>query len=231
MEPTADTQPLVPIRAFLHHNLFNGMVTLPRLHFEKDELVPARWYGYCRGGLRFGSTLNDWVQLQRTSELGFPRFSVRKGHVEDIGSPTGTDDVVVVEQVASLFVGVYGHVLFRARDGTASCNGPHEASKLLRVQGVAEGKEVWEESDLFLGEVVEGSKVPSLVYLCVQLSRLGAGRGKSAISVQMKEKGAKVNAKQGDGSTREKNTISTPVRGRHVKAEKVRGMVTGALTL
>ena len=43
MEPTADTQPLVPISTFLHHNLFDGMVALPRLHFEKDKLVPAGW--------------------------------------------------------------------------------------------------------------------------------------------------------------------------------------------
>ena len=79
----------------------------------------------------------------------------------------------MVEQVASLCVGVYGHVLFRPRDGTASCNSPDEGPKLLRVQGVAKGEEVWEESDLLLGEVVEGGKVPGLVDLyvrCVQIS-------------------------------------------------------------
>jgi len=75
----------------------------------------------------------------------------------------------MVEQVTSLCVCVHGHVLLRARDGTTSRHSPHERPKLLRVQGVAEDKEVWEKSDLFFGEVVEGSEVPGLINLCVSI--------------------------------------------------------------
>lgn len=75
----------------------------------------------------------------------------------------------MIEQVTSFCVCVHGHVLLRARDGTTSRHGPHERTKLLGVQGVAEDKEVWKESDLFFGEVVEGSKVPGLINLCVPI--------------------------------------------------------------
>jgi hypothetical protein len=81
MEPTADAQPLAPFWTFLHHNLFHGMVTPPGLHFEEDELVPAGGYGFGGGGLRFGCTFNDWVQLQRASVLWVPRLPVWQGHV------------------------------------------------------------------------------------------------------------------------------------------------------
>lgn len=77
MEPTADTQPLAAFRTFIHYNLFHGMMTPPRLHFEEDELVPTGWYRFCRRRLWFCGTLNNWVQLQRTSVFGLPRFPVR----------------------------------------------------------------------------------------------------------------------------------------------------------
>jgi len=160
------------------------MVTPPRLYFEEDELVPAGWYGFCGSGLWLSRPFNDWVQFQSASVLCLPRFPVWKGHVEDVGSSAGTNHVVVIEQVASRFVSVYGHVLFRARDWTASCDSPYEGSELLRVQSVAKGEEVWEEEDLFLGEVVEGSKVPGLVDLRTRGVRISSRGGKSAISVQ-----------------------------------------------
>ena len=71
----------------------------------------------------------------------------------------------MIKQVASLGVGVHRHVLFRTGDWTASCNLTQEGPKVFRVQGIAEGKKVWEESDLFLGEVIEGSKITGLVDL------------------------------------------------------------------
>ena len=71
----------------------------------------------------------------------------------------------MVQQVAPLCVGVHGHVSFRAGNRATSCNLAQEGTEPVRVQGVAEGKEVWEESDLFLGEVIERSKVSGLVDL------------------------------------------------------------------
>ena len=97
MEPTADAQPLISICAFLHHNFFDGMVTPARLYFKEDELVPAGWYGFCGSRLWFGRSFNHWVQLQRASVLCLPRFPVWKGHIEDVGSSTGANYVVVVE--------------------------------------------------------------------------------------------------------------------------------------
>lgn len=71
----------------------------------------------------------------------------------------------MIEEVASLGVSVDGHVLFRARDGTASCDLSQKVPERFRVERVAEGKEAGEEDDLFIGEVVEGSEVSGLVDL------------------------------------------------------------------
>lgn len=165
MEPTTDTQPLAPFRALVHNDLFHGVVTPSRLDFKEDKLVPAGWHGpgWCR--LRLSRTLDNRVQLEGASILGLPRFTIRQGHVQDVGNPAGANDVVVIEQITPLLVGVHGHVLFRARDGPASGHGTHKGPKLIRIQGVAKGKEVREESDLIFGEVIEGSKIPGLVDL------------------------------------------------------------------
>ena len=166
MEPTADTQPLAPFRAFVHHDLFHRVVTPSRLHLKEDELVPTRRYGLGWHRLRLSRTLDNRVQLQGASVLGLPRLTIRQGHVQNVGNSAGANDVVVIEQVTSLLVSVHGHVLFRAREGPASGHGPHKGSKPVGIQGIAKGKEAWEERDLVLGEVVERSKVSGLVDLC-----------------------------------------------------------------
>ena len=165
MEPAADAQPFVPFQTFVHHDFFHRMVTPPGLHLEKDELVPAGRDGFTRDGLRFSCTLDDGVHLQSAAVLWFPRFAVWQGHVQDIGDSTGADDVVVVEQVASLLVSVHGHVPSRAGDGAASGDLLQEVAELLGVEGVAESEEVREEGDLFVGEVAEGGEISGLVDL------------------------------------------------------------------
>lgn len=90
---------------------------------------------------------------------------MRKRHVEDVGDATGADDVVVVEEVAALLVGVDGHVLLYAGEGTAASDGAEEGAEGGGVQRVAEFEEVGEEGELFLGEVVERGEVAGLVHL------------------------------------------------------------------
>jgi hypothetical protein len=162
MKPATYAQPLKSVGTFLDHNLFHGMVTPSRLDLEEDKLIPTGWYGFGGDGLRFGCTLNHGVQLERTAIFWFPRFTVRQGHVQDIGDSTSPDDIVVIEQVASFFVRVDRHVLLRARDGTASCDLSQETPKLLGIQGVTESEKIREESDLLFGEVIEGGEVSCL---------------------------------------------------------------------
>ena len=165
MEPAAETQPLVPFGPLVHHHFFDRMVAPPRLDLEEDELVPAGRNGFTGDRLRVGCVFNDRIQLQSASIFWFPRFPVRQRHIQDEGNSTGPDDVVVIEQVAAFLVGVHGHVLLGAGDGAASCDILQEAAELVRVQGVAEGKEVGQKGDLFVCEVVEGSEISGLVDL------------------------------------------------------------------
>jgi len=72
-----------------------------------------------------------------------------EGHVEDVGEATGTNNVIVIEEMAAFRVGIDGHVLLDARERTATSDCTQEAAKLRRVEGIAEGKEVWEKGYLF----------------------------------------------------------------------------------
>jgi len=71
-----------------------------------------------------------------------------EGHVEDVGEATGANDVVVIEEMAAFGVGIDGHVLLDARERTTAGDCTQEAAKLRRVEGISEGKEVWEKGYL-----------------------------------------------------------------------------------
>jgi len=43
-----------------------------------------------------------------------------EGHVEDVGEATGTNNVIVIEEMAAFRVGIDGHVLLDARERTAT---------------------------------------------------------------------------------------------------------------
>lgn len=144
MKPPADAQPLPPILSLSHHHLFDRMKAPPGLHLEKDELVPARRDRLARARLglqpsplllRCGARL---VQLERASPLGLPRLLVREGHVEDVRDPPGADHVVVVEQVASVPVGVHGHVLLGPGERPAAGDAPHKGPEGRRVERIPE---------------------------------------------------------------------------------------------
>ena len=68
--------------------------------------------------------------------------------------------------MAAFGVGINGHVLLDAGERTTSGDCLQETTELGRVEGIAEGKEVWKEGDLFRVEVVERRKVACLVDLC-----------------------------------------------------------------
>ena len=72
-----------------------------------------------------------------------------EGHVEDVGEATGTNNVIVIEEMTAFGVGIDGHVLLDARERTATSDSTQEAAELRRVEGITEGKEVWEKGYLF----------------------------------------------------------------------------------
>jgi len=80
---------------------------------------------------------------------------VRQRHVEYVRHTSRADDVVVVEQVAALAVGVDGHVLFHARERTAASHLAQKITEFLRIKRIAELYEVWKERNLLFCEVRE----------------------------------------------------------------------------
>jgi hypothetical protein len=80
---------------------------------------------------------------------------VRQRHVQYVRHAPRADDVVVVEQVAALEVGVDGHVLFHAREWTAASHLAQNITEFLRIKCIAELNEAWKERDLFFCEVRE----------------------------------------------------------------------------
>lgn len=169
MEPTADAQTLPPVLALADDDLLHRVKAAAGLHLEKDKLVPRRRDALGRDGLRLEHArlraLPDGVQLERAAPLALPEPVVRQRQVEDVRDAARADDVVVVEQVAALAVGVDGHVLLRAREGAAARDGAQEIAELGRVEGIAELHEVREERDLLFCEIGKRCQIARLVDL------------------------------------------------------------------
>jgi hypothetical protein len=133
VEPAADAQTLPPVLALTNNDLLHRMKTPSRLHLEKHKLIPSRWDALCRDGLGLRHAvrvLHDGVQLERAAPLPLPELVVRQGHVEDVRDASRADDIVVVEQVAALAVGVDRHVLLHARQWSAARDGAQESTEL-----------------------------------------------------------------------------------------------------
>ena len=119
MEPTTDAQTLAPALVLTtDHNLLNRVEAPSGLHLEKYELVPHRRDALRRDRLGLqhavGGALPDGVQLERTTPIPLPEAVVGQRHVEDVRHASGADDVVVIEQMAALAIGIDRHVPFHA---------------------------------------------------------------------------------------------------------------------
>ena len=158
MEPAADAQTLPSVLALADDDLLHRVEAPARLHLEKYELVPSRWDALGGDGLGLQRTvraLPDGVQLERTAPLLLPELVVWQRHVQYVRHASRANNVVVVEQVAALAVGVDGHVLFHAREWTAASHFAQEITEFLRIQRIAELDEVWKKCNLLFCEVRE----------------------------------------------------------------------------
>ncbi len=61
----------------------------------------------------------------------------------------------MVEEVATLCVGVNGHVLLDTGEGAASSDCTEKITKLCGVERITEGEEIRKEGDLVLSEVIQ----------------------------------------------------------------------------
>ena len=82
---------------------------------------------------------------------------MREGHIEDIRDTSGTDDIIVIEQMTAFCVSVDGHVLLTSRERSASRYGAYELSEFFRVEGISECEQTGKEGELRFVQVRERS--------------------------------------------------------------------------
>lgn len=165
VEPATDAQPCVAL--LVDDDFLDRMETLPGLYLKEDKLVPARWDCLDRRDFWLGNVpvLSHGIEFECPSVLCAPWFVTREGHVEDIGYSARADHVVVVEEVTATGVRIDRHVLLRARERTAPCDGSKKGTEARGVEGITEGEEAREERALVVGEVGEGGEIARLVHL------------------------------------------------------------------
>jgi hypothetical protein len=150
------------------------METPPGLDLEENELIPAGRDAFCRHWKRFQFTLviavngSHWIQFQSAAPVLLPELIMRQGHVEDVRDTAGADHVVVIEKMTALCVRVDGHVLLRAGEGTTIGDGLEKITEGTRIEGIAEGEEIWQEGYLGRREIGQGSQIARLVHLVTE---------------------------------------------------------------
>jgi hypothetical protein len=127
-----------------HHNFLYGMEALARLYLKEHKLIPAWWHllaWYCHR-LRDPTLVKlSGIQLECATPFLLPQGGVGKWHVKNVRDAPGTNDIVVVEEVAAFSVRVYGHILLSARERTTVSDRTKEGSEVRRIEGIAKSEE------------------------------------------------------------------------------------------
>jgi hypothetical protein len=110
VEPARDAEALAAVLALADDDLLDGVEGAAGLDLEEDELVPARrdgLGGHRRGLRRAAWSVDHGVEFERAAPGRLPELEVGERHVEDVRYASRADDIVVVQQMAALFVCVY----------------------------------------------------------------------------------------------------------------------------